>query len=67
MLENSKVILGSGYWVNRRDWRADGSGRADMGLGQASGLAGGWVGPAGRDMWDWVNQYWADLTKNVFS
>ena len=34
-------------------------------LGQPSGLAGGRVGPGGRDIWDWVNQYWADLTKNV--
>ena len=34
-------------------------------LGQPSGLAGGRVGPAGRDIWDWVNQYGADLTKNA--
>ena len=34
-------------------------------LGQPSGLAGGRVGPGGRDIWDWVNQYWADLTKNA--
>ena len=44
-------------------------------LGQPSGLAGGRVGTAGRVgpagrvvltvVWDWVNQYWADLTKNA--
>ena len=37
-------------------------------LGQPLGLAGGRagrVGPGARDIWDWVNQYWADLTKNV--
>ena len=27
--EKLKVIHGSGYWVNRPGWRADGSGRAD--------------------------------------
>ena len=32
MSENSKVILGSGHWVNRRDGRADGWGRADGGM-----------------------------------
>ena len=26
-------------------------------LGQPSGLAGGRVGPGGRDIWEWVNQY----------
>ena len=34
-------------------------------LGQPSGLAGGRVGTGGRVVWDWVNQYWADLTKNA--
>ena len=33
-------------------------------LGQPSGLAGGRVGPGGRDICNWVNRYGADLTKN---
>ena len=32
-------------------------------LGQPSGLAGGRVGPGGRDIRKWVNQCGADLTK----
>ena len=27
-----KVILGSGYWVNRRDWRGGGAGREGLDL-----------------------------------
>ena len=35
-------------------------------LGQPLGLAGGRVGPGGWVIWDWVNRYWVDPTKNVF-
>ena len=36
-------------------------------LGQPLGQASGRVGPGGRDTWNWVNQYGADLTKNALS